>query len=182
MIPTAPATLMTELLPIFPELFIHLYYFSAPLRSSLLRTWAKSPEARAHTGFIVIDRSHWSEGLPSVTKFEHAPHTSRPLGFDLPLIPSICGCWNKHALWKSRHASTAFGEQFCFYRSSCCSLELHLAIFTDKRTLLHAHGTTIMQEPWDPSTRNFSFDELRMVHMRVSVSIPSFCCAVAWYD
>lgn len=174
MIPTAVAILLLELQLIFPELFIQLYYFAALLRSSLLRMWAKSPEVRTHTRFIIMDRLHWLSGPLNVVKLEHVPHTSCPFRFDLPLLPSLCGCWDKHALWKSQYASTTFSEQFCFYHLSGCSFELHLTILTGKRILLQAHGTTIMQEPWDPVTKNFSFDDTRMVHMQVSVSSPRF--------
>ncbi|KDN43798.1 hypothetical protein RSAG8_05791, partial [Rhizoctonia solani AG-8 WAC10335] len=40
-----------------------------------------------------------------------------------------------------------------------------MAIFVDRRTTRKIHGTTIVQEDWDESARNFTFDPSRMVRM-----------------
>ncbi|CUA74691.1 hypothetical protein RSOLAG22IIIB_05658 [Rhizoctonia solani] len=169
-LPTASSLVLKNYAAIFPELFVHLYYFGSPLRSSLLRTWAKSEEARQHTGLLLMDRPTGRNQPFAVSKFEHAP-TSRPFGVDLPMVPSICGCWDKHPHhWSPRHTSEAFGERFLFYTSSCCSLELHVAIYTDRRIVFEAHGTTIMEEKWDPGAESFSFDPMTMVCMKVSRS------------
>ncbi|KAG8714819.1 hypothetical protein FRC08_011408 [Ceratobasidium sp. 394] len=165
--PTMPALSNRLFLPILAELFAELYYFGSAFRGALLRTWAKSPHARAHTGLIVMHRPSFKEPL-SVSRFEHAPSTSRPVGVDLPMIPSLCGCWNKDTLWDCRHVSLKFGEQFYFLRTSCCSFELHIAIYKGPRKLLDAHGTTIMEEPWNEQTKQFSWDQSRMVRMKLS--------------
>jgi hypothetical protein len=176
-LPTSSSVVLKNYVGIFPELFVHLYYFGSPLRSSLLRTWAKSEEARQHTGFLVMERPNGRNKPLVVSKFEHAP-TYRPFGFDLPMVPSLCGCWDKHPHhWSLRHSSSAFGEQFSFYISSCCSMELHIAIYTDRRTVFDAHGTTIMEEKWDPVSERFSFDPMTMVCMKISVStVVQLCC------
>ncbi|KAG9093505.1 hypothetical protein FS749_014267 [Ceratobasidium sp. UAMH 11750] len=166
--PTIPALSQQLFLPVIPELFAQLYYFGSPFRSSLLRTWVKSPDARAHTGLIVMQRASFSESL-SVNRFEHAPSTSRPIGVDLPMIPSLCGCWNRDNLWDCRHISFKFGEQFYFLRTSCCAFELHIAIYKGPRKLLDAYGTTIMEEPWNKETKSFLWDISRMVLMQFSV-------------
>ncbi|KAG9103188.1 hypothetical protein FRC06_011845 [Ceratobasidium sp. 370] len=167
--PTMPALSQPLFLSILPELFAQLYYFGSPFRSTLLRTWVKSGDARAHTGLIVMQRARLGDTL-SVSRFEHAPSTSRPVGFDLPMIPSLCGCWNKDNLWDCRHVSFKFGEQFYFLRTSCCSFELHVAIYKGPRKLLDAYGTTIMEEPWHEETKNFAWDPSRMVRMKISPS------------
>ncbi|CAE6436412.1 unnamed protein product [Rhizoctonia solani] len=163
-LPTTPALIVNEIVDILPELFVHLYYFGAGFKSSLLRVWAKSTSARVHTGFIIMDRQHFNDSL-AVSKFEYAAHSIRPYGFQLPLPESLCGCWGQNADWKLRHMSSNFGESFYFLRSSCCARELHVAIFKDRRTTIKKHGTTIMQEDWDESKKNFTFDPSRMVHM-----------------
>ncbi|CAE6434939.1 unnamed protein product [Rhizoctonia solani] len=169
-LPTALSLLVKNYVSIFPELFVNLYYFGLPLRSSLLRTWAKSEEAREHTGFLVMERAAGRNKPFGVSKFEHAPN-SRPFGIDLPMAPSVCGCWDKSPHhWSLRHSSNAFGERFSFYISSCCSLELHVAIYTDRRTVFNAHGTMIMEEKWDPASERFSFDPITMVCMKISIS------------
>ncbi|KAG9125641.1 hypothetical protein FRC07_006795 [Ceratobasidium sp. 392] len=169
-LPSAPAVLPWQYIGILPELFVHLYYFGAPFAGSLLRTWAKSPEARQHTGFILMDRPSWGKGPLEVSKLEHAPHASRPLGFELPMIPSLCGCWDQSPRWAVIHTSEKFDELFCFFTSTCCSLELHIAIFKGNRNTFNAHGTIIMQEVWDLATERFTFDPLTMVEMKVSMS------------
>jgi hypothetical protein len=149
---------------------VHLYYFGSSLRSSLLRTWAKSPEAREHTGFIIMDRERWSNTSFKVSKLEYAPQTSRPYGVELPMIPSLCGCWTKAPhRWKERHRSRAFGEEFYFYTSSCCLIELHIAIYNDRRVMLNVHGTRVMEEPWDSCAERFTFDPARMICIKISV-------------
>ncbi|KAG8688544.1 hypothetical protein FRC11_005238 [Ceratobasidium sp. 423] len=163
-IPTTASLLVNEMIDILPELFIHLYYFGANFKSSLLRIWAKSISARVHTGFIIMDRQGFSDEL-SVSKIEYAAQSIRPYGVHLPVPESLCGCWGKVADWKLRHVSSDFGESFHFLRSSCCAHELHVAIFTDRRTVRKLHGITIMQEDWDESTQNFTFDPSIMVRM-----------------
>ncbi|CUA75195.1 hypothetical protein RSOLAG22IIIB_05760 [Rhizoctonia solani] len=169
-LPTSPSLVVNNYAAIFPELFVHLYYFGLPLRSSLLRTWAKSEEARQHTGLLLMERPTGRNQPFAVSKFEHAP-TSRPFGIDLPMVPAVCGCWDRYPHhWSLRHTSNAFGEQFSFYTSSCCGLELHIAIYTDRRIVFNAHGTTIMEEKWDPGAERFSFDPMTMVCMKISES------------
>ncbi|KAG9083825.1 hypothetical protein FRC06_004357, partial [Ceratobasidium sp. 370] len=87
--PSAPQLLPQFFINFMPELFAQLYYFGAPLRSALLRTWGKSLEARAHTGLVIMDRKHWEGEELTVTKFEHAPQSTRPFGFELPMVPSL---------------------------------------------------------------------------------------------
>ncbi|KAG8774396.1 hypothetical protein FRC12_001992 [Ceratobasidium sp. 428] len=76
--PYAPSILPTRYIEFFPEMFVHLFYFGAPLRSALLRTWAKSFDARQQTGLLGMDRVHWRAGPLDVRKIEHAPFNSRP--------------------------------------------------------------------------------------------------------
>ncbi|KAG8716465.1 hypothetical protein FRC08_009472 [Ceratobasidium sp. 394] len=171
--PSVPAIMPWQYASIFPELFTHLYYFGAPLKSSLLRTWAKSREARRHTGFILMDRVDCGTGLLEVSRFEHAPHTSRPYGFDLPMLPSLCGCWHKSSPdssphWSPYHVSQKFREVFSFFVSTCCSFELHIAIYTGCRTVRDAHGTKIVEELWDTAAERFHFDSLTMVAIKMS--------------
>lgn len=169
-LPTTPALMMNEVVEILPELFVHAYYFGANFRSSLLRVWAKSTTARTHTGFIIMDRQRVEDKL-SVSKVQHGPHSVRPYGVQLPIPESLCGCWDKQADWRFRHGSRNFGEKFYFFRSSCCAHELHMAIYEDCRKIRTVHGATIVEEDWDESKKNFTFNPARMVHMVQSVSV-----------
>ncbi|KAG8719759.1 hypothetical protein FRC09_010664 [Ceratobasidium sp. 395] len=168
---SAPSVSPTRFVDFFPELFVHLFYFGAPFQSSVLRTWAKSYDARQQTGLVIMDRAHWRDGPLGVQKIEHAPYISSPYGHDLPMIPSLCGCWDQAPHhWRLRFSDSDFGEWFGYYVSSCCAVELHVAVYTAHRTVRDIHGTTIVQEVWDSGSARFLFDSKTMICVEISVS------------
>lgn len=180
---TAVSLLPSDYICILPELFVELYYFGSPFRSSILRVWAKSPVARTHTGLLVMERSDRVQETLHVTRFEHAPPNSRPLGVDLPEVTSLCDCWKRQdkddahdPRWNRHHQSMGHGEIFLFFRSTCCNVELHVAIFPGFRRQVQAHGVLIAEEVWDEKLQRFTFDFSDMVKMQVSVSF-----RLAWF-
>ncbi|KAF8595565.1 hypothetical protein BDV93DRAFT_574727 [Ceratobasidium sp. AG-I] len=171
---TAVSLMFSDFACILPELFVELYYFASPFKSSMLRVWAKSLVARTHTGLLIMERSNRAMEELYVSRFENAPPSARPIGVDLPEVTSLCGCRGtendeaNNARWKRLHASTAFGEAFFFFRSTCCGVELHVAIYLDFRRVLQAHGITFVEEAWDRELQRFSFDESDMVVLKIS--------------
>ncbi|QRW26666.1 hypothetical protein RhiXN_01261 [Rhizoctonia solani] len=163
-LPSTPALIAQEVADILPDMFVHLYYFGASFKSSLLRVWAKLVTTRIHTGFVLMDRPRFEDRL-SVSKLEYAAHLIRPFGVPLPIPESLCGCWGKNADWKLCYSSTNYGECFYYFCSSCCAHELHVAIFMDQRKTRKVHGTVIMEEEWDLSKKDFRFDPACMVRM-----------------
>lgn len=172
LLPTASSLLPGDYACVLPELFVELYYFASPFRSSVLRVWAKSAVTRIHTGLLIMERSdRLTEGL-HVSRFEHAPTNTRPIGVDLPDVTSLCACsklGNNDAKWKCHHSSDAYGEGFYFFRSSCCRLELHVAIYKDRRCIRRAHDIIFVEEEWDWDLQRFTFDSSDMVCMKASV-------------
>jgi hypothetical protein len=152
-----------------PELFVHMYYFGAPLQSALLRVWAKSRQLRVHTGLLIIQRPRRGEEVEAI-RLTYAPDSSKPMGMDLPMTASVCGCWDKESRWQAVHRHHRHGEDFQYLRSTCCGTELHIAVFNEHRRRIHVHGTTVYVERWDAHSSRFPFDTSRMVAMRVSVS------------
>ncbi|KAF8597010.1 hypothetical protein BDV93DRAFT_513685 [Ceratobasidium sp. AG-I] len=168
LLPTTGVLMASAYVNTLPELFLELYYFSSPLRSAALRVWAKSRETRAHTGLLLMERSDWKTESLYVSRFEHAPPESRPIGVRLPMVDSLCGCWDSEGTWSRRYQSKNHGEHFFYYGSTCCSVELHIAIYEGRRQILNAHGTTIVEETWDSEQKKFTFDRARMVTMLLS--------------
>ncbi|KAF8595553.1 hypothetical protein BDV93DRAFT_564255 [Ceratobasidium sp. AG-I] len=166
-LPTVKALHVAEYLLFFPELFVELYYYSTPLRSALLRCWAKSREARSHTGLILMAKSDQDSRL-IVSRFEYGAKSVRPHGVYLPMPASICGCWDKSPRWKPHYDSISHGERFYFLVSTCCRLELHLAVFVGDRRVIEMHGTTIVEEPWRSQKDKFDLDDPDNVSWRVS--------------
>lgn len=167
---------MSSLLPcdyahVLPEVFINLYYFGAPLRPSLYKVWGNSEEVRRHTGLLTIDRNA-QDAVFSVTHMIHSPRVSRPLGVQLPIATTICGCnWDPvdgSWLFATEHQN---GQESIFsYRSSCCGVVLHAAIFPGRRRSVRRNDTLFTEEDWNPETRNMEFKESTMVRMKVYVS------------
>jgi hypothetical protein len=151
-----------------PEVLVDLYYYGSPLKSTLLRIWAKSKRVRIHTGLLVMERSQQRDRLV-ITKYEYCSDNSRPCGVDLPMTESLCGCWGKGGSWKHIYSKIKFGERFLYLRSTCCQTELHLAIFLGPRRVVQIHGAHVAIEDWDYDQGRFTFDPARMVVMRVSV-------------
>ncbi|KAG9102124.1 hypothetical protein FS749_015707 [Ceratobasidium sp. UAMH 11750] len=168
-LPTSYSLLLCEYLYIFPELFLNLYYFGSELRASLLRVWGKSREVRLHTGLLVMERPN-PNSVFSVSKVMHSPLSHRPLGVDLPVASSVCGCPEDLARWNFKTEKQNVRETVFLYRSSCCQVELQVAVFADKRRSFLEHGTTFTEEVWNPVTRTFDFQERAMVRMKHFVS------------
>lgn len=158
-----------------PETMVNLYYYGAPLRSTLLRIWAKSKRVRIHTGLLVMERFEQADCL-ALTKYDYSSDNSCPWGVDLPMTASLCGCWGKQGSWKHVHSKIEFGERFLFLRSTCCRMELHIAIFLGSRRIVQVHGAHVAVEDWDPDRCSFTFDPSRMVVMRVSVRESIIAC------
>jgi hypothetical protein len=159
-----------DYITIFPDLFVQLYYYGTMFQSALLRAWAKSRQVRVHTGLLMMERSKHQMEL-EVRKFLFAPEKTSPLGVAFPLAQSVCGCWNVPGEWQWVHQHTRFGELFVYMRSTCCQVELQVAVFLGSRQTIRAHGTTIAVERWDKVRERFPFTQSEMVVMRTSVSI-----------
>jgi hypothetical protein len=154
-----------------PELFVHLYYFGAPFRASILRIWAVNREARAHTGIVLMDRLKRDEAF-RVSKFIHSPTNRRPLGVDLPEPTTVCGCDDSDAGWKSVKTLAGFGDEKIFiFDSTCCQMRLEVAIKLGRRNELKMHGTTVTEEVWNYESMSFEFTEFNMVAMKTLVSL-----------
>jgi hypothetical protein len=173
-LPTANALNPADYLLFFPELFVELYYHAIPFRSALLRCWAKSRGARSHTGLILMAKSDQDSRM-AISRFEYAATSVRPQGVYLPMPGSICGCRSGNPRWKPLYDAEGHGEHFYFFVSSCCRLELHLAVFNGDRKIHEMHGTTIVEELWTPEKVRFGLDDPDSVSWRVSVS---FCLCI----
>ncbi|KAG8739115.1 hypothetical protein FRC10_006113 [Ceratobasidium sp. 414] len=176
-LPTSYSLLLCEYLYIFPELFLNLYYFGAKLRASLLRVWGKSRETRLHTGILVMERPT-SNSAFCVSKLMHSARSQRPLGVDLPVASSLCGCPEGNATWTFKTEKQNGRETVFVYRSSCCQVELQVAVFASKRRSFIEHGTTFTEEAWNPTAHSFDFQERTMVQMKHFVSNCGHAAAV----
>jgi hypothetical protein len=169
LLPSVHALVPCDYTSMLPELFVHLYYFGSPFRSLLLEVWANSENTRSHTGLVLIDRKHRDSSL-EVNKFLYSPSNTRPLGIDLPLTVTLCGCEIPDARWKLKATREGQKEQISIFLSTCCKTELQVAIYPGLCRILKMHGTTVTVEPWDSVAGNFQFTEVDMVAMRVVVS------------
>lgn len=129
-LPSAPSFLPCNYTHILPELFINLYYIGAPLRVSLYKVWGMSEEARRHAGLLSIERNAQELSF-SVTHLMYSPRTSRPLGVDLPIVTTVCGRnWDPaKGFWIFSKECPNGKESIFTYKSSCCGLMLHVAVF-----------------------------------------------------
>lgn len=168
-LPTADSVIPSLYSTMLPDLFVHLYYNGTAFKSTLTRIWAKCRPVRLHTGLLVMERRSRGAKL-EVERFLFAPKDSRPLGVELPTPRSLCGCWDRPGQWVGVYSHAKFSEHFSFLRSTCCRIELLVAIFLGPRHAIHIHGTTIAVETWDMETGAFPFNRFRMVAMRASVS------------
>jgi hypothetical protein len=156
-----------------PELLLNLYYFGTDLRPSLYKVWGKSEEVRKHTGLLIFDRK--VKEMPfSITKVQHAPILSRPLGVHLPTKLSICGCnsaRDDEGTWIHKREVPNGRESIFIYRSACCATELQVAIFPGRRRTIQRNDTLFVEEDWNVASRSFDFKECAMVRMKVFVSV-----------
>jgi hypothetical protein len=158
-----------------PELFVQVYYYSLPLRSSLLRVWATSKRARKHTDVLLFERSK-EDGNVSLQKFCNAAEGSRPWGVDLPVARSFCNCVDSDdkCRWKRTHTEKPqkFKEHFACFRSTCHHTDLQLAVFAEGFTVREINGTHIVVQDFDWSMGRFPLDDRRAYSMKVfSVSL-----------
>lgn len=161
---------------------MNLYYFGAALRPSLYKVWGQSEEGREHTGLLVIDRNAQEEQF-SVTHLMHSPPTSRPLGVQLPIATTICGCPSDPpgGSWSYVKERQNGRETIFSYNSSCCRLVLHVAIFPGRRRRIDKNDTFFVEEDWNPDARALDFKESTMVRMVVQVSSPCILSSLAHY-
>ncbi|KAG9125774.1 hypothetical protein FRC07_006276 [Ceratobasidium sp. 392] len=168
-LPTTSAVLSSDFSHILPELMLNLYYFGSELRYSLYKVWGRSEEVRKHTGILVMDRDAKDSSF-RITKLLHSPSTSRPMGVDLPVYWSVCGCdssLNDDEAWVSRDKELVHGrESFFVYRSACCNVVLQVAIFPSRRRVIEKNDTLFTEEDWNAQTRRFDFQQSLMVRMK----------------
>lgn len=174
-LPTASAIQPEEYASIFPELFVQLYYNSAPLKSSLLRVWAKSKRARFHTDLLVMDQVP-GKGEISIQKWTYAPEASRPWGIDLPDPASFCSCTGNN--WRSRWKRIGnppkprFGECFYRYRSGCKHSDVAVAIFVEGLKAIPVDGTQIVIQGYDHGQKTFPLD--RSGAFKIAAAVVSY--------
>ncbi|KAG8682301.1 hypothetical protein FRC09_016865 [Ceratobasidium sp. 395] len=164
-LPTTSSLLIHEWARILPELFVNLYYFGAGLENSLLRIWGKSTGVRKHTGILLMERAGRGSEF-NVKKYMHSPPASRPYGVELPVSNSICGC-RSDSKWRYKTEIQNRLEVVFVYRSSCCEVELQVAIHATHRRRIKMYDTTITEEFWHYATQSFLFTERENVAMRV---------------
>jgi hypothetical protein len=116
-----------------------------------------------------MERAHSEAGF-RISKLVHAARNERPLGVDLPAAHTLCGCQEDASQWKYLGEHLGFGETVFRYSSSCCQVELQVAVFPGRRRTVLDNDTTFTEEDWDASTSSFSFVESQMVRMKVYVS------------
>jgi hypothetical protein len=172
-LPTASSVLPEEYASILPELFCQLYYNCLPLTSSLLRVWATSKRARAHSDLLVINRACKVQEF-SVLKLCYAPYASRPWSLDLPLAQSFCNCRggsSNEPRWNRTHIkeSTANREHFACYRSSCLHTDLQIAVFAEGFTMKEVNGTTVVLQKYNQRTRMFPLDTRNAYKIKVTL-------------
>ncbi|KAG8713770.1 hypothetical protein FRC11_011061, partial [Ceratobasidium sp. 423] len=148
--PSTCSLMMSEYVTMLPEIFVNLYYFGAPLESTLFRVWGKSKE---HL---------------EVRKIEYAPRSSRPLGVCLPLLHTICGCLEgADAEWAFKKELQNSPEVIFIYRSRCCGVELQVGIHPNERRQLVYHEVSFIMESWNRAKGKFNFHEARSVRMKI---------------
>ncbi|CAE6494132.1 unnamed protein product [Rhizoctonia solani] len=168
LLPSVYSLTVPDYTNILPELFVHLYYFGAPFRASILRVWAVDREARAHTGIVLMDRTDCKHAF-RVSKFIHSPTNRRPFGVDLPEPTTVCGCQDYDARWKVVKRMDGFqDEKVVILKLTCCQTQLQVAIKPGQRQELTMHGTTVTEEVWNIESMSFEFNEFDMVAMRTS--------------
>ncbi|QRV78018.1 hypothetical protein RhiJN_06033 [Ceratobasidium sp. AG-Ba] len=165
-LPTATNLMMSDYSHILPEIFLNIYYFGSPLRSSCNRVWGRSVDARYHTGLLFIDRATPQEQF-LVTKILHAPPQHRPYGLTLPDCSSICGCTSGQPKWTYKTEKQHRKEFIYIYISSCRHVDLRVAVYPSRRRIVERFGTQFVEEDWDKEKRQFHFDEPTMVRMLV---------------
>ncbi|QRV80709.1 ATPase [Ceratobasidium sp. AG-Ba] len=147
-LPTASAALPGDIGPMLPELMLNLYYFGRDLRDSIYKVWGRSDEARDHTGLLVMDRDH------SALRYR------KPGPFaDAHARPTEVKEHKREALFA--------------YKSLCCGLELHLAVFLSRLRCTIRNELPFTEEDWDPETSSFHFNPATMVRMTVHPPTPS---------
>ncbi|QRV85120.1 ATPase [Ceratobasidium sp. AG-Ba] len=144
-LPTVSAALNADISPILPELMLNLYYFGRDLRDSIYKVWGQSDEARVHTGLLVMD--------PDLSA---SPYPKHGLFVDAHVLPT------EH----KREALFA-------YKSLCCGLELHLAVFISRLRQTIRNELPFTEEDWDQETSSFGFNPSTMVRMTVYPPTPA---------
>ncbi|EUC54397.1 hypothetical protein RSOL_045870, partial [Rhizoctonia solani AG-3 Rhs1AP] len=167
MLPTSSSLLPEELAVIFPELFGQIYYNGAPLKTALVRVWATSQRARAHTDILLIEDLR---SQPSIKKYRYGSLSSRPYGVDLPAPWSFCHCANtgdspkwKRKAWSSKLLHNEFLMR---YRTSCGHAHLDLAIFVGTAHIRKAAGVQVVVEDFDHLTGMFPLDSPHSIAMK----------------
>ncbi|KAG8720298.1 hypothetical protein FRC09_009791 [Ceratobasidium sp. 395] len=164
-LPTSCALLVHEWARILPELFVNLYYFGVGLENSVLRIWGKSTGVRKHTGILLMERPGRGYSF-NVKKYMHSPTSSRPYGVELPDVTTICGC-RSDAKWRYKTEIQNRLEVVFVFRSTCCGVELQVAIHPTHRRRIKMYDTTMTEEFWHYATESFLFTERENVAMRI---------------
>ncbi|KAF8750290.1 hypothetical protein RHS01_09347 [Rhizoctonia solani] len=164
--PSTSSLLMCDYIPIFPEIFLNLYYFGTALEPALYRVWGKSKEARSHTGLMLFTRSPESVEM-QVKAISYAPIASRPLGVPLPLLQTICGCDNDGMKWSFKKTFVNGLEAIFIYRAPCCQVELQVGIYPGNRQKFVQHEMHFVVENWDRESDTFTFNDSDNVKMKI---------------
>ncbi|CEL53175.1 hypothetical protein RSOLAG1IB_11307 [Rhizoctonia solani AG-1 IB] len=164
-VPSTTTLLMCDFVPIFPELFLNLYYFGAALETSLFSAWGKSKEARTHTGLTLFSRTARNSEI-EVKTILYTPVASRPFGVPLPVMQSICGC-RDGTTWTYKTRRLNQLEYIHIYRAPCCQVELQVAIYPGDRLQYLKHEMCFNIERWDSITQRFNFNECDNVRMKI---------------
>ncbi|QRW13702.1 ATPase [Ceratobasidium sp. AG-Ba] len=175
-LPTVSAALNADISPILPELMLNLYYFGRDLRDSIYKVWGQSDEARVHTGLLVMDRVLASQPF-NCAKLSYSPVCSRPLGVTLPEAWTICGCpcppHGQLSWMLLKEVKEHKREALFAYKSLCCGLELHLAVFISRLRQTIRNELPFTEEDWDQETSSFGFNPSTMVRMTVYPPTPA---------
>ncbi|KAG8725123.1 hypothetical protein FRC09_008135 [Ceratobasidium sp. 395] len=170
LLPTTPALVPEEWASMFPMLFTQLYYRSAPFKSAVTSTWARSNRARIHTDLLIIE----NPGSPStrtVQKYCYAPAASRPWGVDMPDVRYRCGCPDSEPCkWTRRETSgkPQFQEYFATLVSLCKREVLYVAVFKQGFKLVQIAGTSVVVQPYSEELQGFPLDQRDRVQFRAA--------------
>ncbi|KAG8732398.1 hypothetical protein FRC10_000947, partial [Ceratobasidium sp. 414] len=175
-LPTAPSVIPEEYASMFPEMFMQLYYNTAPLKSALVKTWSRSTRSREHTDLLVIEYPG-DPAKRTIQKFCYAPASSRPWGVDTPLARSFCNCVenDSEVRWVRRRGfrGTKFGEYFGTLHSSCKHTVLYVAVFAKDFRQVQISGTAIVVQPYSEQLKCFPLDSHERFRFEVAKVSPT---------
>lgn len=171
-LPAASAVMPEEYASMLPEVFFQIYYNGATLKSSLLRVWASSKRARAHTDLLVIDGIHNETGI-TVKKYCYSPVASRPWGVDLPPPRTFCNCATivQDPRWRKLQYNddARFEEYFACYRSACKHVSLRVAVFAKGLQSIQVRGTQVVLQEFISDMGRFPLDSYDHFTIRPTV-------------